>query len=488
MRQLLTFIAALSVTVALTSPAARAERVAVDPPMKLLTYRTDRSQVAGEVTAYDDAGFELKTAKGETQSVAWDELAAASVLQVHERLWATTGTAEQWVGLGERLMGFPNGRPHADRALAKALRLDPKLKDRVDAAKRAAAPPGDGPNKSATTTEARPDVEPARQRAGRDRDRDRPAANDRNPSRVRDENDAPTAPPRMIGEPEGRQWRPLSDAEHAEAIEQLKRIAERARRDVTPKLALYETKYFLFYSDLRQSEAEKWAGLLDRMYARLAELFAIPEGQNLWRGKALVFVFNRKEDFLAYERDVQETDASELAGVCHQYGDGQVRIAFFRQPQDLAFAHVLVHESVHGFLHRYRSPQRIPLWANEGLAEVIASELVENRGRRQAVEQKAREYVRSERGLGPGFFGNGRLEAEQYTVAQTLSEFLIRQSKSGYVAFINAIKDGERWEQAMSERYGAPIDRVVAAYGESLGIRGLTRETRDRDDGRDDRD
>jgi hypothetical protein len=450
-----------------TASVVRAERVVVDPPMKLVTYRGDRSEVAGQLVAYDDEGFELRAGKpdgGTTQTVAWDELPPASVVQVHERLWATTGAAEQWLALGERLARRPGGKAAAERALARAVKLDPSLKDRADAARRADAAAPTAAGRKPATSPASTDF-----RSG--------DADDGGGERLRDVpppvDGAPDAGPRTVGEVNPNAWRPLSDADHAAAVAKLKAVGERARQEVTPDLALYETTYFLFYSDLKPSEAKQWAGLLDRMYARLAVLFGVERDRNIWRGKALVFVFRKADDYRTFQQVIHDTDAGTSAGLCHQYGNGDVHIAFYRQPQDLVFAHVLVHESVHGFLHRYRSPVPVPVWANEGLSEVIAAELVPNRSKREQAEQVARAYLQGVRSLGRGFFRGPRLAAEQYPVAQVLTEFMIRQNKAGYVAFIDGIKDGEPWEAALDERYGAGLDRLVPAFGQSLGVRDL---------------
>lgn len=268
-------------------------------------------------------------------------------------------------------------------------------------------------------------------------------------------------------------WPQLTDDEQEKAVEEMKQVAADVAKQLKHDLLLHETKYFLFYSDLRPVEAGNWAGLLDRMYARLAELFAVPKGQNLWRGKGLIFVFSRAEDYRRFEREIAHTDAGGTAGMCHTASTGVVMIAFYRQPQELTFAHVLVHESVHGFLHRYRSPNRIPSWANEGLAETIATELVPERGRRELVKTSAREQLQEHGSALGNFFESQHIEGWQYPVAESLCSFMIMANRTNYVDFINGIKDGLTWEQSLDERYKAPLDRLVPVFGSWLGVKGL---------------
>jgi hypothetical protein len=206
------------------------------------------------------------------------------------------------------------------------------------------------------------------------------------------------------------------------------------------------------------------------MYARLAEMFGVPKDENIWYGKAVIFVFVQREDFQRFEQDVFNVakDAA-AAGRCHQRGDGSVYITFFRSAAPDVFARLLVHESTHGFLHRYRSRRRIPSWANEGLAQVIEFELVPAAGLLQAEHAQARVELRKPSAL-KDFFESEQIEPAQYPIAQTLTEFMIRQNKRGYVEFINGIKDGLRWDDALKEKYGLSADELIAAYGQSMGV------------------
>jgi len=199
-----------------------------------------------------------------------------------------------------------------------------------------------------------------------------------------------------------------------------------------------------------------------------------PDGSytNVWYGKGLVFVFQKADDYRQFQVRVHQTDPGGSAGMCHCFGDGMVHIAFYRQPDDLTFAHVLVHESVHGFVHRFRAPPTVPSWANEGLAEVIADELVPQPGRTKERESRAREALQQYGGLG-GMLDARHIAGWQYPVAETLCAFMIRQNKRNYVDFIVGIKEGLTWEESLEQRYKAPRDRLVRAFGESLKIKGL---------------
>ncbi len=269
-------------------------------------------------------------------------------------------------------------------------------------------------------------------------------------------------------------WPAPTPEDHARAMRESKALAEQARAAVGNTMRELETQYFLFSTDLPQDEAMMWAGLLDRMYARLSDLFGVEKGANIWLGKATVFVFSKPGDYYAFESAVFESDPAGTAGRCHNRSDGMVVIAFYRQKQDMDFATLLVHESVHGFLHRYRSPIHIPSWANEGLADTIAAELVPKSSWVPNEQKRAKTQLRQRGNLGGDFFTTEHIDAWQYGVASSLCSFMIRENKKGYVAFINGIKDGLGWEESLRKNYNTDAPTLVSAFGRSIGIKALT--------------
>jgi hypothetical protein len=482
-----------------------AGRATLDKPVTISTVKADKKPLDGRVMAYDDDGFELAQGRGnKTVTVRWDELGAPGQFNVRSALLGPKATGEQWLELGRRLLEIEGGGPFADRAFARAVKLDPGLKADVESAKTAKPPAPVEKSKQTGANATAPG-------APRDRDGD-------------EDSDTQGAPgsmtgPQVVGRVDDRTWGALTDAEQAAEVARLKAFAEAAGKRLNKRLTLNETKYFLFYSDLSPKEAANWAGLLDRMYARLAELFGVkkeavalgaPAGAgagaganlgagttaasgsgargnsagtrgpaaaggaytNVWYGKALVFVFEKADDYRQFQIRVHQTDPSTSAGMCHCFGDGKVHIAFYRQPDELTFAHVLVHESVHGFVHRFRAPPTVPSWANEGLAEVIADELVPQPGRTNQRDSRAREMLQQYGGMG-GMLDAGHISGWQYPVAEALCAYMIRQNKRNYVDFIVGIKEGLSWEQSLEQRYKAPRARLVRAFGESLNLRAL---------------
>jgi hypothetical protein len=417
-------------------PAAGADPVKIDKPVRVLTTKADKSRLAGRISAYDDAGFTLLDDKDAATTIKWSELPPKSVMEVYGTL-LTKGTAKDWVTAGQVMYHLPEGKDWGERAFARALRTDPKVKDLVEAAKKE-PPAGAAAAANASTG-------------------NKPAAPE-------------VSKPVTLDDIQKHWWGKLTDDEQAASVKYLKDFAEKTKKGKDGSLKLIETKYFLFYSDLKPDEAKNWASLLDRMYARLSELFAVPKDTNVWRGKGLIFVYAKPEDYHAHEGTNYGTDSQGSAGMCHSFGSGYVHVAFYRQKEELMFAHILVHESIHGFIHRYRSHVHIPSWANEGLAEVIAAELVPQKAKQVSRKSMATDYMR-ERGVGNDFFTVSHIAAWQYPVAENMCAFMIAQNKGGYVKFINGVKDGQSIDDSLEKNYGASSERITAAYLEWMGIK-----------------
>jgi hypothetical protein len=441
----------LAVVLSWLTPApgtAVAEKVTLDKPVPVAQKKADKSKINGRIVAYDEDGFDVKGKGDETQTVRWDELDARGVFVVRKSLIGPKDAVAH-LELGRILLGIEGGQEWAEKAFALALKIDPGFKGQVDDV-REEGPAGAG-------KAAADDGELVR-------DEDAPAKDMAEGSAARGSG------PKTVGSVDQQYWGTLTDEQQAEALATLKEFAEETKKTMGKELRLYETKYFLLYSDLPVQEAKNWSGLLDRMYAKLAEMFGIEKGVNVWRGKALVFVFAADADYRRFQVAMHQTDPGESDGMCHSYGDGMVHIAFYRQPEELEFAHVLVHESVHGFLHRYKTPVNIPSWANEGLAEWIANQLVPRPGRAQESHRYAK-YVLQQHGSLGEFFETDHIVGWQYPVAEMLTTFMIERNKKGYVAFINGLKEGLGVEEALETKYKAPRDRVVDAFARAIGVR-----------------
>lgn len=289
-----------------------------------------------------------------------------------------------------------------------------------------------------------------------------------------DADDSPSvagAGPRRIGDADPRFWGPLTENQRSEAISALKKTARKSADDLKHPLHLCESKCFLLYSDVSENDASRYSSLLERVHAKLIEMFGLEKTENVFRGKALVFIFARIEDYHLFERLCENVDPGGSYGMTHCFGDGLVHMAFYRYPSDSQFNHLLAHETVHGFLHRYRSPVYVVSWVNEGLADSLASELVPNKRRNKMTRGLVRAGL-DQHGCALGdFFTARQIDGWQYPIAETLCGWMIHHNSHGYLDFINGIKDGQTWEISLKRNFAMTSEQLSSDYGKTMEVK-----------------
>lgn len=271
-------------------------------------------------------------------------------------------------------------------------------------------------------------------------------------------------------------WPVLSPQEHQAAVNKHKERYAQVRA-LLPDLQLVETKHFLFCTNISPKEIGKYVAALDRMYEWMQQAYGVDPSRPIWRGKASIFAFKTKEQFVAFERQFFKNNPAEgTAGLCHQDSQRNICIAV-HQGNDLDyFGLVLVHETSHGFIHCYRTPVRVPSWVNEGMAEVIASMMVPQS---KGVQRKEKGFVDSMKkspqpSLGRQFFTvDGNIPFDRYGGASSMTRFLIETDKTNYVHFVDLMKAGMDWQQALRLSYNAGPNELVRSYGAWIGVPNL---------------
>lgn len=267
-------------------------------------------------------------------------------------------------------------------------------------------------------------------------------------------------------------WPVLSSAEHAAEVESLGRFVEEVRA-VFPGLAITETHEFLVASDIPAAQLAPYVASLDTMHDFLCDLYGIPRGEPLWKGKCLVVAFLREDDYVAFEGRFMQTDTRGTHGMCHQRSDGRVVMACHRGNDAAAFAHMIVHETSHGFNHRWMSPEKLPNWLNEGIAEWVGARVVKNCDQVPLKEAHALVAMRSEGDLGPAFFTAANIQPVQYGMASGLVKLLVSRDAKKFATLVRSIKEGMPAEEALQESFGGSLDDLVRAYGAAVGVPGL---------------
>lgn len=271
-------------------------------------------------------------------------------------------------------------------------------------------------------------------------------------------------------------WPVLSGDDHATEAADLERFVQQVKQ-AFPLLQMTSTHEFLVATDIPAAQVGPFIAKLDTMHDFLCNLYGIPRGEPVWKGTCVVIAFLREEDFFAFEERFMGTRVRGVHGLCHQRSDGRVVMACHRGDDAPAFAHMLVHETSHGFNHRWLSPVRIPSWLNEGIAEWVGTQVVPVSNQVPLKELAALATMRSTGRVGEGFFdeGDSKIEPLQYGVASSLVRFLVDRDRRKFAAFVRAVKEGTPVEEALRSSYRAGLDELLLAYGRTVGVPSLAR-------------
>jgi len=399
-------------------------------PLQVRFKLADGVQVAGMMTAWDAEGFGGSFGRRE-----WVDLVANDAWKLYRRVMDDQD-AGHWVDLGGVLLQMEGGDSRAEQAFTQAQRLDQTVADRIDAARHVA-------------DEVRRDREELQRAIEAER------LNTRSPE---------------AGPWRADVWPVLTIDEQQAARSAMANESQQIARDATLPSNPIETDYFLFYSDMPRLQAARWALMLDKTYDEISKLVGLREDQNIFWGKAAVLVFKDQDRFRLVEAETfGQLVPLKVTGMCHPVGP-KVFIICYRAADDDELAATLVRETVHGYLHRFGTPKRLPAWANEGLAEYLVAASVKADQVDEALRRDALQFIRGGGNVqavldlnyaddswpGPNEIGRA--------VGFLLIELMIRENRAGFGAWVRSVKRGDDWQEALRERYGVGRNRLVGAF------------------------
>jgi hypothetical protein len=269
-----------------------------------------------------------------------------------------------------------------------------------------------------------------------------------------------------------------TDKEHADALAESREIVKEVL-SIFPGAQLYETEHFLFVSNMPPQQVDPYIASLDKMYAWMCQLYGVPQDHKVWLGgKAPIFAFLTHGQFEAFEErfypEARKSlrQFSSVYGLSHLNRSGEVVIACSRGDDPHNFGQMLVHETSHGFIHRYKTKAQLPNWVDEGMADLIGAEMVPASTAVKTREYAAIQQLAQRRSFG-GMFSAEHIEAWQYGAASSLNRFLLQASRENYVRFVELLKDGMKWEEALKEAYGSTPDELLAHYGRWINVADL---------------
>ena len=272
--------------------------------------------------------------------------------------------------------------------------------------------------------------------------------------------------------PEGhRLWKHLTVEEQEVFLKNQAKFVEDAKQKLKNiPLRQVETQFFIFVTDLNAAEVGGYIAYLDAMYAELCKAFGLPPEKNIWAGKCIVFAFRTKNTYLKFEAAVMEVGPAEISstqGLCHQFPNGKVVFAGYKGNNNF-FGHVLVHETSHGFVHRYLSSARAPSWLNEGMADWLADKVV--KGRKIKDRQRASAARVKLKNDWNDVLNIPRITGEQYGICSVLVEILVARDsgKGQFKKFIDGIKEGYSAQQCLKDHFNMTYAELTGIYLQTI--------------------
>ncbi len=416
------------------SPPTDAEDVTKEVPV---VFRLrDGVQISGTLAAWDQDGFD-----GSFGKRRWIELRAEDAWRVLRRLIDET-KADDWIVLGRMSLLHDDIELRAETAFAEALALDPDAGERIERAREVAL----------AIREAK----------------------------EREASDAVEELSQATLSPEAAEWPsdpwPVLDAADAEAARlalftDAEAILDKTGLTIEP----VESEYFIVYTDAPRADAATWAvQVLDRWYGEAAQALGIDDRQNLFWGKAVVFVFQEQDQFRLVEAGTfDQLVPLDLISITH-YSGPKVFINAWRSKDSVEFEASLVRAMVRGMLHRFHSPLRLPAWANEGFAEYFAQRRVDESTYSEGNRPQGFDLVRSGYPVSQVFdmqYSDATWpgpQREGEALSALLIEFLMKTDRAAFIEWLKAVKSGFEWRGALEQHYGgsmqAFVDRFVLFY------------------------
>lgn len=271
-------------------------------------------------------------------------------------------------------------------------------------------------------------------------------------------------------------WDPLSEADRQKFVDEEKEFLKKVQTQFTAlPLQLHETQYFLVLSDMPPAHVVPYVRQLDKMNEALGQSFGFAPGHNVWLGKAVILLFEKQSDFVVFESVIMTNSApSGVQGLCHQFSNGRVVVACYRGDSPEFLGAVLVHETAHGYMHRYKSTTHIPVWLNEGIADWIAGVAVPTTPEVRRRQQEAAANLRMTGSFEKKFFEASTMERWQYGAASAIVQQMIQANPQLFQLFFNGIKEGLTWQDSLLRSYGMTPEELARAYGKTIGLPNLT--------------
>ena len=260
-------------------------------------------------------------------------------------------------------------------------------------------------------------------------------------------------------------------------VMEIYRAFGRKAQDVLGKrVVAIESEHFLIWTDWSRFDRERLVEQCEAMYAAMCRQFGISTTASVFLAKCPIFCFESKARFLKFARIFDGYDGKDAIGYTRSIErSGHVHMVLYRRGRSEEdfdrFACTLVHEGTHAFVHRLYTPRLIPNWINEGLAELMAERVFEDRcPTAETAELLAVQYVEYDWPVANLLRSAGPIDVHHYPIAHSLIAYLASRGDEHLRGFVKRLKEGDIPATALAGQYeGMTLDGLEQGWRAWIG-------------------
>jgi hypothetical protein len=391
-------------------------------------------RVAGTLSAHDAAGATIETQDAGARTLRWDEMTPPSAFALRARL-IDRDSASAWMDLGA--WGWNLGlETQARAAFAQAVRRNESLAPRV---------------REITAT---PPPQPERRRPAPERT-------------ARQAQRGPVEQAPVIAQP--------TAADIERAYTNARDRASTIEQSMEIKLREIESDRFRIFTDWNPADDEWVKQTCEDAYRAVAREFRVDVDSNIFVGKLPVYLFERQTDFMTFATSIDEFHVSQFVlGYYVHRTDGAGHLALWKPRTQMfgqsfsmdqarrQWARTLTHEFTHAFVARYKGNGHVPIWLNEGIAEVVSERMFPTPNYFRPV----RELVASGYELSRLFEPEPAISGADYPVMMSLVQLLSAERPDAFMRLFEDLKADKPVEAALRTHYNVGFDGLEVAWRE----------------------
>ncbi len=217
-----------------------------------------------------------------------------------------------------------------------------------------------------------------------------------------------------------------------------------------------ETDSTLIFTDLPEPVIAPLRRYVDIMNEQLNQMFGIPKGDSVWRGKAILAVFSSATRFAAFEEKVMNNPNHGGRGGVREGAKRFLQTAIVNKvspdiARGLSWGYSL------GFAKRlYSDAKGIP-WLNMGIANAVQFAIVPNQKMQNAQRNRVIEQLKRHGSL-LGLLRATKLEQDRWPTCGLLVQFLIATDPIAFGQMFRDTKRGVALEDALQQNYAMTFD------------------------------